>query len=86
VTPAAFHRPWTLEEEEWWFCVRDHDGQQLAYVYFDDPRSTPKPLTKDEARADCGQYRQAAGAVGQATCAHACCHNGNGFICCLATL
>src|SRR5262245_27125274 len=35
---AAFHRPWTVEEEEWWFCVRDHDGQQLAYVYFDDPR------------------------------------------------
>ena len=33
MTPAAFHRPWTLEEEEWWFCVRDHDAQQLAYVY-----------------------------------------------------
>ena len=40
---AAFHRPWTVEEEEWWFFVRDHDGQQLAYVYFDDPRFSDQP-------------------------------------------
>jgi len=30
--------------------VKDSDGQQLAYVYFDDPRSAAKPLTPDEAR------------------------------------
>jgi hypothetical protein len=33
--------------------VRDRDGQQLAYVYFEDepgPRSAAKLLTKDEAR------------------------------------
>jgi hypothetical protein len=30
--------------------VKDRNGQQLAYVYFDDPRSAAKPLTKDEAR------------------------------------
>jgi hypothetical protein len=30
--------------------VKDHDGQQLAYVHFNDPRSAAKPLTRDEAR------------------------------------
>jgi hypothetical protein len=33
--------------------VRDHDGQQLAYVYFEDEsgrRSAAKLLNKDEAR------------------------------------
>jgi hypothetical protein len=33
--------------------VRDHDGQQLAYVYFEEEpgrRSADKLLTKDEAR------------------------------------
>ena len=30
--------------------MKDSDGQQLAYVHFDDPRSAAKPLTRDEAR------------------------------------
>jgi hypothetical protein len=33
--------------------MRDHNGQQLAYVYFEDepgPRSAAKLLTRDEAR------------------------------------
>jgi hypothetical protein len=45
--------------------VRDHNGQQLAYVYFGDElgqRSANKLLTKDEARKDRGEHRQAAGA------------------------
>ena len=45
-----FLPPWTVEEQKTWFAVRDRDGQQLAYVYFDDPRAAAKPLTRDEAR------------------------------------
>ena len=53
MTARRFPPPWTVEEEERWFCVRDHDGQQLAYVYFEDEpgrRSAAKLLSKDEAR------------------------------------
>jgi hypothetical protein len=42
--------------------VRDGNGQQLAYVYFEDEpgrRSAAKLLSKDEARRICQQYRQA---------------------------
>jgi hypothetical protein len=45
-----FPPPWSVEEQETWFVVRDYDGQQLAYVYFDNPRAAAKPLTRDEAR------------------------------------
>ena len=39
---------WTVEEGETYFVVKDSDGQQLAYVHFDDPRSAAKLLTRDE--------------------------------------
>jgi hypothetical protein len=45
-----FPPPWIVEEQDACFAVRDHDGQKLAYVYFDDPRAAAKPLTRDEAR------------------------------------
>jgi len=41
---------WTVEEGETYFVVKDSDGQQLAYVHFDDPRSAAKPLSREEAR------------------------------------
>ena len=47
-----FPPPWTAEVTNC-FIVRDADGQQLAYVYFESEpgrRSAAKLLTKDEAR------------------------------------
>jgi hypothetical protein len=48
-----FPPPWSVEEQNACFVVRDHDGQQLAYIYFEDEpgrRSAAKLLTRDEAR------------------------------------
>ncbi|HET8921207.1 MAG TPA: hypothetical protein VFN27_16225 [Xanthobacteraceae bacterium] len=45
--------PWSVEEQEACFIVRDQNDQQLAYVYFEDEpgrRSAAKLLSKDEAR------------------------------------
>jgi hypothetical protein len=48
-----FPPPWTAEETEACFIVRDHNGQALAYVYFEDEpgrRTAANLLTRDEAR------------------------------------
>jgi hypothetical protein len=48
-----FPPPWSVEEQEACFVVRDHNGQQPAYVYVgDEPgrRSAAKLLERDEAR------------------------------------
>ena len=42
--------PWSIEEGETYFVVKDSDGQELAYVHFDNPSAAAKPLTRDEAR------------------------------------
>jgi hypothetical protein len=52
-SPRRFPPPWSVEEQEVCFVVRDHNGQQLAYIYFEDEpgrRSAAKLLSKDEAR------------------------------------
>jgi len=45
-----FPPPWTVEDKDAYFIVRDHNGQALAYVYAEDKRTGAKPLTRDEAR------------------------------------
>jgi hypothetical protein len=56
--------PWSVEETDACFIVRDANGQALAYVYFEDEpgrRSAAKLLTRERGAAHRGQHRQAAG-------------------------
>ena len=48
-----FPPPWSAEVTPNCFIVRDADGQQLAYIYYESEpgrRSAAKLLSKDEAR------------------------------------
>ena len=48
-----FPIPWTTDETDACFIIRDRNGQALAYVYFEDEpgqRSAANLLTRDEAR------------------------------------
>jgi hypothetical protein len=45
--------PWSVEELEACFIVKDDAGQKLAFIYFEEEpqrRAAAKLLTKDEAR------------------------------------
>jgi hypothetical protein len=35
-SPRRFPPPWSVEELDACYVARDHDGQALAYVYFED--------------------------------------------------
>ena len=51
---APLPAPWTVEDTDACFIVPDHNGQALAYVYFEEEpgrRSAAHLLTRDEARA-----------------------------------
>jgi hypothetical protein len=53
LSPRRFPAPWSFEESEACFVVRDRNGRPLTRVYYKDepgPRSTAKPLSRDEAR------------------------------------
>jgi hypothetical protein len=53
VTDRGFPAPWSVDELEACFVVKDGADQKLAYVYYEeDPgrRSAANLLTKDEAR------------------------------------
>jgi endo-1,4-beta-D-glucanase Y len=53
MTERSFPAPWSVDELEACFVVKDGAGQKLAYVYYEeDPgrRSAANLLTKDEAR------------------------------------
>jgi endo-1,4-beta-D-glucanase Y len=48
-----FPPPWSVEETDACFIVRDANGQALAYVYYEEEpgrRSAARLLTRDEAR------------------------------------
>jgi hypothetical protein len=52
-SPRRFPLPWSVDEQEACFIVRDKNGQALGYFYFEDEpgrRSAAKLLTRDEAR------------------------------------
>jgi hypothetical protein len=51
--PRRFPAPWTVEETQPCFVVRDGNGQALAFVYFEEEagrRAAASLLTRDEAR------------------------------------
>ncbi len=53
IAPRRVPPPWTIEDIGAAFVVRDHGGQQLAYIYYEEEpgrRSAAKLLTRDEAR------------------------------------
>jgi hypothetical protein len=53
MTDRRFPPPWTLDEHDECFIVRDADGQALGYFYFDEEQQSPaidRRLTRDDAR------------------------------------
>jgi hypothetical protein len=51
--PRRFPPPWTFEETEACFIVKDGTGRALAYVYYEEEpgrRTSANLLTEDEAR------------------------------------
>jgi hypothetical protein len=45
VMPRRFPPPWSIEEREESFIVKDANGQQIAYLYFEDePQRLPPQL------------------------------------------
>ena len=58
-----FPSPWSVEEDEDYFVVRDHDGQQLAYVTSITRAQRPSRSPGDEARRIAANIAKLPGAV-----------------------
>jgi hypothetical protein len=53
VAARRFPPPWEIEDNGSCFIVRDHNGQALSYIYYENEggrRTTASLLTRDEAR------------------------------------
>ena len=51
--PRRFPPPWTIDETDTCFIVRDANGRALRYFYFENEpgrRTAANQLTRDEAR------------------------------------
>ncbi len=62
--------PWFAEETESCFIVRDHNGQALAYIYFEAEqgrRAAAKLLMRDEARRIAANIAKLPGLLTQGT-------------------
>jgi hypothetical protein len=62
--PRRFPPPWTVEELDACFVVRDVNGEVLAHVYCEE--AAAKLLSKDEARRNRGQRGEPAGPFAEA--------------------
>jgi hypothetical protein len=50
MSARRFPPPWSVEELNACFVVRDHNGQQLAYVYFEDETGDRQPISSPAPR------------------------------------
>jgi hypothetical protein len=53
MSSRRFPPPWTVEETDACFIVKDQAGMSLAYVYFEEEpgrRAATRLMTRDEAR------------------------------------
>jgi len=61
ISSRRFPPPWTVEETDACFIVKDHTGHSLAYVYLEEEPGRRIGSAPDDARrgaADCGEHRQ----------------------------